>query len=107
IDSLNFLIFDNSSNLPLIFLAGVFSKYFQSGKLIPLKTAQTANILQILSLSYGSLTSAISAYRRFHLTISYIVSATNFLSLLPQRLSFFKALATTLSAYSPSLKIAN
>jgi hypothetical protein len=34
-----------------------------------------------------------------------MVSATNFLSELPQRLSF-KDLATTLSAYSPSLKMA-
>ena len=39
IDSLYFLIFDNSSNLPLIFRVGTGSICFQSGNSIPLKTA--------------------------------------------------------------------
>ena len=60
-DSLIFLVLDNSSKRPLIFLVGVFSKYFQSGSVIPFKVAQTANIRQISSLLNGSFTSAISA----------------------------------------------
>jgi len=60
-DWANFLVLDNSSNLPLIRLVGVLSKYFQSGNLIPLRVAQTANNRQELSLAKGSFTSAISA----------------------------------------------
>jgi hypothetical protein len=49
---------------------GVGSICFQSGNLIPRKTAQTANNRNKLGLLKGAFTSAISAYNRFHLTIS-------------------------------------
>ena len=70
IDSLRARIFESSSNRPFIFRSGVPSSCLQSGIGYPLKTAQTANIRHKLSRSNGSFTSAISAYNRFHRTIS-------------------------------------
>ena len=69
-DSRNLRSLESSSKRPLIFREGVPSKYFQSGSLIPFKVAHTAKSRQASSLLKGSFMSAISAYKRFHRTIS-------------------------------------
>ena len=62
IDSLIFLVFDNSSKRPLIRLVGVCSNCVQSlGIAIPFRVHQTANILYRLPREKGACTSAISS----------------------------------------------
>src|SRR5690606_41275610 len=60
---------------------------------------------QIYTLSLHDALPIFSEYKRFHLTMSYVVSAMKLRSRAPQRLSRLRVFSITLSAYSPSLKI--